>query len=189
MNDTNRCNLLSLLRGALLLLGTTGQLFAENPVLPLRHGDIDGNGTLDKLQVQAEQGTGFARVNFFLQAGRRQIGHGYHTLQNVKLDPKRQQWLVGDIDGDGRSEIIVIYDANGFGTIAAFDYPYHLDRQVFTVAQVQSKDITQRYKCRLQDVNGDGKEELLWCDRKTEQTRLVSYCQPDLRFRTGTLHF
>jgi len=146
--------------------------------------DIDGNGSLDRGAILRHLTTGEARVKIdFMQRGR-PIRVESYDLGGVKYDRKNQRWLLGDVDGDGQTDIVLVYGIKGRARAVVFQYKLEfrpLKRQDFA-------GFWSSQKWSIKDVNLDGRMDLVNRYKTKRGTReWVHYGKADGSFEYKSL--
>ncbi|MGH0036673.1 MAG: FG-GAP repeat domain-containing protein [Myxococcota bacterium] len=133
-------------------------------------GDVDGNGR-DELYVVVE---GHAK------AGGRELEHGIEVLRYEAETPAdsgvviAEVWdrlarflTMGDVDGDGRSELVLAAFSSGLWLLQPGDDP----QQPWTVTSIDRDSGGFEHAALLTDLDGDGRDELYVASDKHKQVR------------------
>ena len=120
-------------------------------------GDFDGDGR-DDLALIYEGPTGKASV--WIHSSN---GNGFDYTRWQRLDANfsnSQRWEVGDFDGDGRDDMVLVYDAGTYGATA---WIYRSDgRKLVKVRSLRlGVDFEKSDHWEVGDIDGDGRDDLL----------------------------
>ena len=123
-------------------------------------GDVNGDGRDDLIWNLTGE---FNRTYVGLA---RRDGSGRFDFLSPQDRPERgwQQYLalVGDVNGDGRDDLIWNVTAEVNRTYVGLARTDGSGRFNFLPAQDRSESVWHRYKTLIGDVNGDGRDDLIW---------------------------
>lgn len=133
--------------------------YLQNPEYGMTNiatGDADGDGDLDVLWGAGAGSTGPDYL-FVADWNAKQIDWQNDDLVGPFAGP-----VVGDIDGDGRQEVVVVASGSdagyGGGRIMVFDARTH---QLRTISQQVNGGFGVVYDVKLRDVDGDGRADIM----------------------------
>ncbi|HET6970236.1 MAG TPA: protease pro-enzyme activation domain-containing protein [Phenylobacterium sp.] len=132
-------------------------------------GDINGDGKAEVVQLWANGG----QLGMIVYGWNGTAMHEVFNNANMGEGPGAVSWQVGDINGDGKTELIQLW-ANG-GQLGMIVYGWNgtAMREVFNNANMGEGPGAVAWQ--IADVNGDGKAELIQLWNNGGQLGLIEY--------------
>ncbi len=164
-----------------------------------RFADFDGNGKADVVYIEpaAEDAgslltsgniyvavsTGSSFVSPYTVTTISDGGKGGGTINVVTLTPRftspfagwsMNQYFLADVNGDGKADLILM-DKNTTNVYVALSDGYSFSSQISWWGSIGNSTAASNHRFRFADINGDGKEDLIFLDEDGGGQIYVAY--------------